>query len=86
MWQLPWSIKKQIYGAENLIAVGGKADDEGLEEAGGQAKAEKTRNSNTRSPEPVFHHNLPPMFTKTSSRPSGSLRWSTARRATGPSR
>ena len=62
VWQLPWSIKKQIYGAENLIAVGGKADDEGLDEAGGQAKAEKTRNSNTRSPEPVFHHNLPPMF------------------------
>jgi len=46
-----------IYGAENLIPVGGKAEDDGLEEIGA------TDNSRLAgSMEPVFYHSLPPTF------------------------
>ena len=57
-WQLSWKTKKMIYGSENLIPVGGKADDDGLEEI--SVNGEKSRTPAT--VEPVFYHGSPPTF------------------------
>ena len=56
LWQRPWPVKKEIFTAANLIAVGGRADDED-EEAPVKAKP---RDKDTI--EPVFFHALPHTF------------------------
>lgn len=58
LWEATWQTKKEIYMVENLIAVGGKADeDDDMDEPTVKAKP--------RTPnviEPVFYHNLPETF------------------------
>lgn len=58
LWETTWQMKKEIYMAENLIAVGGKADeDDDMDEPTVKAKP---RTANVI--EPVFYHNLPESF------------------------
>ena len=56
LWHRPWPVKKDIFTASNLIAVGGRADDEDEETT---VKA-KPRDKDTI--EPVFFHALPHTF------------------------
>ena len=56
LWQRSWPVKKDIFTAANLIAVGGRLGDEDEE----PTEKAKPRDKNT--VEPVFYHALPTTF------------------------
>ena len=57
LWQRTWAVKKDIFTAANLIAVGGRLDDEDETPA-----TEKTKPRDKNTVEPVFFHALPSTF------------------------
>ena len=57
LWQRTWAVKKDIFTAANLIAVGGRLDDEDETPA-----IEKTKPRDKNTVEPVFFHALPSTF------------------------
>ena len=59
MWQATWAVKKDIFTAANLIAVGGRIDGDDEASADDKVKA-KPREKDT--VEPVFFHALPESF------------------------
>ena len=60
LWQAQWSQKKDLYLAENIIAVGGKFDDD--DDAGIEVTPTKQKARTPTSVEPVFYHCLPESF------------------------
>ena len=57
LWQRTWAVKTDIFTAANLIAVGGRLDDEDETPA-----TEKTKPRDKNTVEPVFFHALPFTF------------------------
>ena len=53
-WQLQWQEKKQVYGAKNLIPVGGRAVNDDIEEP-----MERRQPRTPETIEPVFFHSHP---------------------------
>jgi hypothetical protein len=58
LWSSTWALKKQIYGPDNIIAVGGRGDDDDIPEE----PAKKAKPRTATSVEPVFYHGLPESY------------------------